>query len=503
MTTTASATTTTVQDDTQALQQLIDQSTSMVYIPAGIWHISAPLLFPYDTVNPYTVSLDPAAVIIATQPMSSMLSLGGGASLGGEYTTLYTLSGGKLDGNHLAETGVECSSNISGYSVSNIVIYGCTTTGILCQTPSTGSLGAQISHIRINQASSPVTSIGISLQGDDWMLQDVRTINCETGVRATGEGQAVNLRLEAGSVANTLGAVGLQAESKLHATQITVKDYPVGLILWKEAVLAGITACWTAATGTYQVGIIAFGNNPLQVEGYDFLTPSTAEATAVPIVNNESSGSVYQEAWIVNGLRFPQSTPENQMWAANAIQSGGYNILNVGNVTLNAGEGMLLGWMLNNPGAGVCDEFTLTNQANTYVHAHGYLGYWDNNGSMGLGSSWLVNDMGLPDNIQLATGATQNLPSLYDNTTGQWTTQPFTPLYLYCPTGSVFLGPVIGVILQPYRTMQQVHWATTTWGENAGTITPVTTQGFQVFQTESTDTTTDATTLLPKGVSLS
>ena len=116
----AATTTTTVQDDTQALQQLIDESTSLVYIPAGIWHISAPLLFPFDTVNPYTVSLDPAAVIIATQPMESMLSLGGGQSLSGDYSGLYTLTGGKLILNGNAETGVTVSSNIS-----DLIIRGC------------------------------------------------------------------------------------------------------------------------------------------------------------------------------------------------------------------------------------------------------------------------------------------------------------------------------------------------------------------------------------------
>ena len=161
-TTTASAT---VRDDTQSLQQLINQcSTSLVYIPAGIWHISAPLLFPYDTVNPYTVSLDQATVIIATQPMDTMLSLGGGDSLNGDYSGLYTLTGGKLILNGMATTGVTVSSNIS-----NLIIRGCS---MVIGENETGIISPVRSIIADCQFQGNQSGTAVSLSAADSIVTD-------------------------------------------------------------------------------------------------------------------------------------------------------------------------------------------------------------------------------------------------------------------------------------------------------------------------------------------
>lgn len=172
--TTASATTT---DDTQALQQLIDESTSLVYIPAGIWHISSPLLFPFDTVNPYTVSLDPAAVIIATQPMSTMLSLGGGQSLNGDYSGLYTLTGGKLVLNGNAQSGVTVSSKIS-----NLIIRGCS---MVLNTKTTGIVSPVRSIVADCQFQGNESGTAVSLSAADSIVTDCQFTSLQNSVTAT------------------------------------------------------------------------------------------------------------------------------------------------------------------------------------------------------------------------------------------------------------------------------------------------------------------------------
>ena len=177
MTTTASATTTTVQDDTQALQQLIDQSTSMVYIPAGIWHISAPLLFPYDTLNPYTVSLDPAAVLIATAPMDTMLSLGGGKSLSGDYSGLYTLTGGKLILNGNAQSGVTVSSNIS-----NLIIRGCS---MVLDSKNTGIVSPVRTIVADCQFQGNQSGTAVSLSAADSIVTDCQFTSLQNSVSST------------------------------------------------------------------------------------------------------------------------------------------------------------------------------------------------------------------------------------------------------------------------------------------------------------------------------
>lgn len=179
------STTTTTQDDTQSLQQLIDQcSTSMVYIPAGIWHISAPLLFPYDTVNPYTVSLDPAAVIIATQPMDTMLSLGGGNSLNGEYSGLYTLTGGKLILNGMAQSGVTVSSNIS-----NLIIRGCS---MVFSENETGIISPIRSIIADCQFQGNQSGTAVSLGAADSIVTDCQFTSLQNSVTSTEPGQVTD-----------------------------------------------------------------------------------------------------------------------------------------------------------------------------------------------------------------------------------------------------------------------------------------------------------------------
>ena len=174
-TTTASAT---VRDDTQSLQQLINQcSTSLVYIPAGIWHISAPLLFPYDTVNPYTVSLDQATVIIATQPMDTMLSLGGGDSLNGDYSGLYTLTGGKLILNGMATTGVTVSSNIS-----NLIIRGCS---MVIGENETGIISPVRSIIADCQFQGNQSGTAVSLSAADSIVTDCQFTSLQNSVTST------------------------------------------------------------------------------------------------------------------------------------------------------------------------------------------------------------------------------------------------------------------------------------------------------------------------------
>ena len=181
-TTTASAT---VRDDTQSLQQLINQcSTSLVYIPAGIWHISAPLLFPYDTVNPYTVSLDPATVIIATQPMDTMLSLGGGNSLNGDYSGLYTLTGGKLILNGNAQTGVTVSSNIS-----NLIIRGCS---MVLGENETGIVSPVRSIIADCQFQGNQSGTAISLSAADSIVTDCQFTSLQNSVTSTQPGQVTD-----------------------------------------------------------------------------------------------------------------------------------------------------------------------------------------------------------------------------------------------------------------------------------------------------------------------
>lgn len=187
----AATTTTTVQDDTQALQQLIDESTSLVYIPAGIWHISAPLLFPFDTVNPYTVSLDPAAVIIATQPMESMLSLGGGQSLSGDYSGLYTLTGGKLILNGNAETGVTVSSNIS-----DLIIRGCS---VVIGENETGIVSPVCSLVADCQFQGDEAGTAVSLSAADSIVTDCQFTSLQNSVTATAPVQVTDCRfLKAG-----------------------------------------------------------------------------------------------------------------------------------------------------------------------------------------------------------------------------------------------------------------------------------------------------------------
>ena len=173
-TTTASAT---VQDDTQALQQLIDETTSLVYIPAGIWHISSPLLFPFDTLNPYTVSLDPAAVLIATAPMDTMLSLGGGKSLSGDYSGLYTLTGGKLILNGNAQSGVTVSSNIS-----NLIIRGCS---MVLGAKTTGIVSPVRTIVADCQFQGDETGTAVSLSAADSIVTDCQFTSLQNSVTST------------------------------------------------------------------------------------------------------------------------------------------------------------------------------------------------------------------------------------------------------------------------------------------------------------------------------
>lgn len=190
-TTTASATTTTVRDDTQALQQLIDQSTSLVYIPAGVWHISSPLLFPFDTVNPYTVSLDPAAVIIADAPMDTMFSLGGGNSLNGDYSGLYTLTGGKLVLNGNAESGVTVSSNIS-----NLIIRGCS---MVLGADETGINSPVRTIVADCQFQGNQSGTAVSLSAADSIVTDCQFTSLQNSVTATAPVQVTDCQfLDAG-----------------------------------------------------------------------------------------------------------------------------------------------------------------------------------------------------------------------------------------------------------------------------------------------------------------
>lgn len=179
VTTAASAT-----DETQALQQLIDQSTSLVYVPAGVWHISAPLLFPYDTVNPYTVSLDPAAVIIATQPMDTMLSLGGGSSLSGDYSGLYTLTGGKLILNGNAQSGVTVSSNIS-----NLIIRGCS---MVLGEKTTGIVSPVRSIVAGCQFQGDESGTAVSLSAADSIVTDCQFTSLQNSVTSTASIQVTD-----------------------------------------------------------------------------------------------------------------------------------------------------------------------------------------------------------------------------------------------------------------------------------------------------------------------
>lgn len=177
-------TTTTMQDDTQFLQELIDESTSLVYIPAGIWHISSPLLFPCDTTNPYTVSLDPAAVIIATQPMTSMLDLGGGKSLNGSYSGLYTLTGGKLILNGNATTGVTVSS-----AVSNLIIRGCS---MVLDSGNTGIISPIRAIIADCQFQGDQTGIAVSLSAADSIVTDCQFTSLQTSVSSAAPVQVTD-----------------------------------------------------------------------------------------------------------------------------------------------------------------------------------------------------------------------------------------------------------------------------------------------------------------------
>ena len=182
--TTATTASATVTDDTQALQQLIDESTSLVYIPAGVWHISSPLLFPYDTVNPYTVSLDPAAVIIATAPMSSMLSLGGGKSLSGEYSGLYTLTGGKLILNGMADSGVTVSSNIS-----SLIIRGCS---MVLGASETGVVSPVRSIVADCQFQGDQSGTAVSLSAADSIVTDCQFTSLQASVTASAPVQVTD-----------------------------------------------------------------------------------------------------------------------------------------------------------------------------------------------------------------------------------------------------------------------------------------------------------------------
>ena len=190
-TTTTTASANAAQDDTQALQQLINMSGSLVYIPAGIWHISAPLLFPYDTPNPYTVSLDPATVLIATQPMDTMLSLGGGNSLNGEYSGLYTLTGGKLILNGNATTGVTVSSNIS-----NLIIRGCS---MVIGENETWIVSTVRSIVADCQFQGNQSGTAVSLSAADSIVTDCQFTSLQNSVTSTQPGQVTDCQfLDAG-----------------------------------------------------------------------------------------------------------------------------------------------------------------------------------------------------------------------------------------------------------------------------------------------------------------
>ena len=214
-------TATTTPDDTQALQQLIDESTSLVYIPAGIWHISKPLLFPYDTVNPYTVSLDPAAVIIATAPMDSMLSLGGGQSLSGDYSGLYTLTGGKLILNGNAQSGVTVSSNIS-----NLIIRGCS---MVLGENETGVVSPVRTIVADCQFQGDQSGTAVSLSAADSIVTDCQFTSLQNSVTSTEPVQVTDCQfLNAGyTCAVTLpwGAVrGCRFQATNNCIAFTGKD---------------------------------------------------------------------------------------------------------------------------------------------------------------------------------------------------------------------------------------------------------------------------------------
>lgn len=222
------------------LQALIDSGTYGLYFPAGVYTISKPVEFPYDTNYPYTVELNANAHVVATAGMDAMFKLGEKQATpdtlpylkNNHYSELYGIKGGYFHGNLNAQTAIQTGINTKGFKIGDMTLDGCLTSYLHLQR-SNGSFShdAIVSDIRIGYVSADEdasnNAIGIQADGGDWQLTSCYIANCKTAIKSAGLVTVTNVHVFKGF--NIDANTAFKVPGGMIGSEVYIDSYNTGI----------------------------------------------------------------------------------------------------------------------------------------------------------------------------------------------------------------------------------------------------------------------------------
>ena len=236
-------------------------------------------------------------MIIATAPMDTMLSLGGGQSLSGDYSGLYTLTGGKLILNGNATTGVTVSSNIS-----SLIVRGCS---MVLDSDSTGIVSPVRTIVADCQFQGNQTGTAVSLSAADSIVTDCQFTSLQTSVTASEPVQVTDCQfLNAGYTSAVTIPWGAVRGCRFQATNNCISFIGTGG-------LCSVTGCaFNLSTTDYNASwqsIRLSDSVNLVVSDCDWNTPNgwanDVQYTFTPIQSYSDPGTWSSPSTTVTGLR--------------------------------------------------------------------------------------------------------------------------------------------------------------------------------------------------------
>lgn len=202
-------------DCSDALQACINASATGVYFPAGVYKISKPIDFPYNTVEPYGISLADGANIVTTNAMKYMFGVGTIDKNVGTATEGFSITGGVFNGGNAARTAIYFSKNVTQSRISNVDARNCVAEHIYIDCGTEASTDTIVSNVRIGRVRSPAensAAIGIYFAGNDNIVSTAYITDCLIGVKASGLLQVDNVHIFNNKFWNSYNTVGLQSQ---------------------------------------------------------------------------------------------------------------------------------------------------------------------------------------------------------------------------------------------------------------------------------------------------
>jgi hypothetical protein len=346
------------------IQDFINENPQGVYFPAGRYNIYHTINIPFNTQNGYALEMSSGAVFVAKNSMDCMFSIGSTDSgKNNPINELFTIRGGRLEGNGICETGIKSTENICGIRIFDSIINNFNSYGIFITKPLiSNSIDGIISRVRVNYVQYTPNSyncIGIHNEANDLQITDCYICSCSKSIETTGYIYGGNLHLYADYKTNQAisKTVGLDCDASCLLDNIYLDSVTIGIDFHNKK---GYThqlgkIFYMAYFDKPLIHVIEDGaSNVLSIDNIRFAisnsTSTTYDRRYICLHNtNSNTESAYSLYLTIGGVSSYQISNDDSRWLDAAFSSSnhkpfGFTVTD-GDSTILANQGILIGYI--------------------------------------------------------------------------------------------------------------------------------------------------------------